>query len=88
MADVQFVVKGEKIADHLPIVASVSPAMAAMFGAEHCNASVRCFEGKCITINDTPASTLAPNKRQSHYFGAKSLHSFFASQESQPSNDF
>jgi len=35
-----------------------------------------------------PASTLAPNKRQSHYFGAKSLHSFFASQESQPSNDF
>jgi len=39
-----------------------------------------------------PASTLAPNKRQSHYFGVKStkrsLHSFFASQESQPSNDF
>jgi len=53
MADVQFVVKGEKIAAHLPIVASVSPAMAAMFGAEHCNASVKWFEGKYIPINDT-----------------------------------
>jgi hypothetical protein len=43
-----------------------------------------------VTIDTAkfPASTLPPKKRQSHYFGAKSLHSFFTSQESQLSNDY
>ena len=41
-----------------------------------------------IHIYQYPASTFPPDKRQLNYFGVKSLHTFFASQKSQPSNDY